>query len=179
MRKGIYYLIIGLVLITFLITYFTKQASKVDDDMSLVGLPIITNKDKVLEGFSSSSSLMDIKENRPTNYNISGRWVWEKNSEISTFTVDIIKEDNYYIGTYFAVAESGMKIDGDIEDRPSFKIENFNKEVIVTFKTYFSDSIGKVKLRFDNDKLHWEIIEKPKGEYYCPNVAVLKRFLKQ
>lgn len=165
MRKGIYFLIIGIVLITSLIVYSTKQAFT------------ITNNDKALKE-SSSSPAATIEKNKSTNHDITGRWVWEENSKANTFTVDIIKVDNYYIGTYFAVAESGMKIDGDVEDIPSFKIENFNnKEVIVTFETYFSGTKGKAKLRFENDNMYWEIIEKPKGEYYCPNFAVLKRFI--
>lgn len=177
MKKSICYLLIGLGLLAFLMVYLLIHTSILGDVKRL--LPTLTNGDEVSEKISSSSSLMDTKENKSIKDNISGRWIWEESSEVSTFTIDIIKEDYYVIGTYLAVAESGMKIDGDIEDTPSFKIENFNnKEVVVTFKTYFSDSIRKVKLRFENDKLHWQIIEKPQGEYYCPDVAVLKRFKK-
>ena len=117
-----------------------------------------------------------LEQNSSISQNISilGKWVWEKDSMEHTFNVTIKKENDYYTGSYCAIAQSGEKIDCGLEGEPSFKIENLNtNEFIVVFKTYFSETIGKVKLRFENNKLYWEIIEEPEGEYYCPNIAVL------
>lgn len=109
---------------------------------------------------------------------ITGHWVWEKNSKEAKFSVIITKEDNSYIGSYCAVTLSGAKIDCDVYgDFPSFKIENVQgNEFVVDFKTYFSEATGKVKIRIEGDTMYWEVIEEPKGEYYCPNVAILKRY---
>jgi biopolymer transport protein ExbD len=105
---------------------------------------------------------------------LAGKWVWKTNS--ATFSVTIKKEGNAYIGKYCAVAFSGAKIDCDYYDPPAFKIENVQgNEFIVNFMTYFSRTTGKVKIRVEGDIMYWKIVEEPKGEYYCPNVAVLKR----
>jgi len=112
---------------------------------------------------------------------ITGEWVWGKNSKEATFSVTIQKEGNSYVGRYCAVALSGAKIDCNVEDIPvlnfpSFKIENVQgNEFVADFKTYFSEATGKVKIRIKGNIMYWEIIEEPKGEYYCPNVAILKR----
>ena len=109
---------------------------------------------------------------------IAGQWVWEKNSKQATFDVTIYKgEDNSYIGNYCAVALSGNKIDcKGYGDPPSFKIENIQgNEFVADFMTYFRGATGKVKIRIKGNTMYWEVIEKPKGEHYCPDVAVLKR----
>ena len=176
MKKVIYYILIGIIIIIALIVFaanLTEQASKTGEQKGFANLHNINKNDT---GFDESS-LPSADGKKPIDNNISGRWGWEKNSEVYTFSVNIIKVDNHYMGTYFAVAESGMKIDGDVEDTPSFKIEDFdNNETVVDFETYFSGTVGKVKLRLENAKLYWEIVEEPKGEHYCPKVAVLIRF---
>lgn len=167
-------MVIGVVLIIFLMVYRTIQNSNIDKKRA-VTVSSITKDNRLKE--SPTSSPVNIEENVLSQPIISGEWVWE-NSEASTFTIKINKVSNYYIGTYFAVAESGMKIDGDVDDTPSFKFDKLNKmEAIVTFKAYFSETTGKAKLKYENDKLLWEIIEEPNGEYYCPNYAVLNRYI--
>ena len=103
---------------------------------------------------------------------VSGNWEWEKDSEVSAFSVIIER----YIGRYIAVAHRGEHIDARLEDEdPSFNIEKLdNGEVIVDFATS-GGAIGKVKLRFLNDKLYWDIVEGPDGICYCPQSAVLLR----
>jgi hypothetical protein len=107
---------------------------------------------------------------------LAGKWRWEKNSKRATFSVTITKKGNSYIGNYCAVALSGA-IDCNVyDDFSSFKIENAQgNEFTVVFKAYFSEASGKVKIRIEGDKMYWQVVEKPKGKYYCPDVAVLKR----
>jgi hypothetical protein len=117
------------------------------------------------------------KDSADNDMDLTGKWVWEKNSKEAKFSVFILKDNNSYIGNYCAVALSGAKIDCNVyDDFPSFKIEKAQgNEFIVVFKTYFSEVTGKVKIRIEGNKMYWQVVEQPKGEYYCPDVAVLKR----
>ena len=117
------------------------------------------------------------KDSTNQNISLTGYWVWEKNSDASDFDVEITKKGNAYIGEYCATAYHGNRIDcGRANDPPSFKIENIQgNEFTVAFKTYYGGGTGKVKIRIEGDTMYWEIVKKPKGEYYCPDAAVLKR----
>ena len=121
------------------------------------------------------------KDSADQAVSLTGHWVWEENSKEATFSVTIMKEGNAYIGRYCAVALSGNRIDCNDEgfpesNYPSFIIKNLpGNEFTVNFKTYYSESTGKVKIRIEGEKMYWEVVEKPKGQYFCPDVAVLKR----
>jgi hypothetical protein len=118
------------------------------------------------------------QQKNTTNQNISlaGKWHWEKNDEEGTFSVTIQKEGNTYIGKYCAVALSGNRIDCDYNDPPAFVLKDLpGNEFTVNFKTYYGQGTGKVKIRIEGEKMYWEVVEKPEGQYFCPNVAVLKR----
>lgn len=104
-----------------------------------------------------------------------GHYEWEENSEIETFSVDIILNDNIYEGSYCAVAESGNKIDCGIEeDNPSFIfLESNENQFTVNFTTNYDLSNGKVTLELRGGKLYWKIVEQPEGLYFCPEEAIL------
>ena len=104
-----------------------------------------------------------------------GNWNSEKDNANQTFSVNITKSDNLYTGSYCAIAEAGNKIDCGVEgDAPSFTFSNVKRnQVIVDFVTYYGTEKGKVKLKFQANKLSWEIIKEPEGMYYCPKNAVL------
>ena len=104
-----------------------------------------------------------------------GNWSWEKNSQDQTFTINIKKIDDTYYGSYCAIAQAGNRIDCGVEgDDPSFRISNVkNNDVVISFKSNYSLAIGKVRLKLVEDKLSWEIIEKPEGDFFCPYNAIL------
>ncbi|MDD5067318.1 MAG: hypothetical protein PHF84_09755 [bacterium] len=107
-----------------------------------------------------------------------GIWAWEKNNGSRDFSVKIINNGKYYIGTYCAVVNNGGRIDCSENDTPSFQFKNTQNDIITTeFKTYYTESTGKVKLTFHKNKLTWEIIKEPKGEYYCPKKAILYKII--
>ncbi|MCJ7546483.1 MAG: hypothetical protein MUP30_06610 [Deltaproteobacteria bacterium] len=117
-----------------------------------------------------------IKDSANQAVTLTGRWVWVEDSEEANFSVTIKKEGNAYIGSYCAVALSGNRIDCDDNDPPAFVIKDLpGNEFTVNFKTYYGQGTGKVKIRIEGEKMYWEVVEKPKGQYFCPNVAVLKR----
>lgn len=107
---------------------------------------------------------------------VSGNWEWEKDSEVSAFSVIIEQMGGHYIGRYIAVAHGGEHIDARLEDDdPSFNIEKPDNGAVIVYFITSGGAIGKVKLRFLNDKLYWDIVEEPDGIYYCPQSAVLLR----
>ena len=50
--------------------------------------------------------------------------------------------------------------------------------LIFNFKSSFSLTNGKAKISLKENKLIWEIIESPKGEFYCPTHALMMKQLK-
>jgi hypothetical protein len=130
------------------------------------------------EGDTAKQTTKDLANQTVT---LTGHWVWVEDSEEATFSIFITKEGNAYIGRYCAVALSGNRIDCNDEEIPESNYSSFiikslpGNEFTVNFKTYYSESTGKVKIRIEGEKMYWKVVEKPKGQYFCPDVAVLKR----
>lgn len=108
-----------------------------------------------------------------SGYGFIGTWCWDNDSKYSTFSITINKKLNMYYGGYFAVAYGGEHID-DNEHAFSFKITD--EHIIKTkIRTGIRNAIGIIQLTINNDKLEWEILKNPKGEFYVPEKAILHR----
>lgn len=106
--------------------------------------------------------------------NFSGKWCWDKNSKVGTFSLVINKVSNVYKGGYSCVAYSGDKID-DNDNAFSFKATKKNK-IKTKLKAGISGESGLIYLEILNDnKIKWIVVKEPKGEFYPPETAILHR----
>lgn len=103
-----------------------------------------------------------------------GEWNWEKNNDSKDFTVKIGLRNDSLFTSYCCIIQQGLKMDCPENDEYSFVVPKPSGNYFTaSFKSYFSSSIGKVKLSLKDGKLIWEILEAPKGEFYCPSTAIM------
>ena len=103
---------------------------------------------------------------------------WEMNSSKSnddTFTLHLSKNSNGNIeGFYCAIAKNGNKIDCSPDKENNIKsIKILADGISLQFESFFGAKNGEVKISLSNKKLHWKIVKKPIGEFYCPDDAYL------
>lgn len=115
-----------------------------------------------------------VKSSVVLNSGFEGEWEWEKNDLNQAFSITIIKQrDSLYV-SYCSIAQQGNKIDCPMENEYSFKVpKSVGNSFESEFKTYFSSSLGKVRLTLLNNKLEWKIIKEAEGEFYCPLKALM------
>ena len=105
-----------------------------------------------------------------------GRWCWELDSAISAFSLDITKSkknSNLYIGSYYAVAYHGDKID---DNEKAFYFKNTTGNIIkAKIRTGISGAMGAIQLKFLDNKVEWLVTRFPDGEFYVPEKAIMKR----
>lgn len=105
-----------------------------------------------------------------------GNWKWERNSDKGEFNISFSQKGDSIIGNYCAIAQAGERIDCFDKGEYSFRFlipgSNSN-QIEFKFRTAYSNTFGKAKITLGNKNLLWEILEKPKGEFYAPLKAVL------
>ncbi len=109
-----------------------------------------------------------------------GEWEWEKNSESKDFSIKFYEDKNVIKGAYCYVLQYGEKMDCFEDGEYNFIIDSdFNEEgCVFEFKSGYGGTKGKGKIRIiSKDEIEWEIKESPKGEYYCPTKAILRKKL--
>lgn len=104
-----------------------------------------------------------------------GNWKWEKNDEKRDFTLQISKQDSIIQGKHCYVLDSGNKMDCALENNDfSFKSKITNSDsIVIKIKSYYSNEIGMVSLKYFNGRIFWKLLQAPKGEYYLPREAIL------
>lgn len=101
----------------------------------------------------------------------SGVWCWEKSDKKRTFSLKIVSGSNVYNGGYVAIAEGGDIIDDNDE---SFSFPTGEVNVVKTrVQAGRSGNFGLVQIEMKNNKLQWEVLKEPEGEYFFPDKAVL------
>lgn len=105
---------------------------------------------------------------------LEGLWLWENNSNKHTFSVNITKSDNTYMGTYCAVGMSGNRTDCSPKHAKSFPVVADGS--VFTFTTNYSKTVGKAKIQLLGKSLFWEIVSQPSGEHYAPISAELNKY---
>lgn len=110
-----------------------------------------------------------------------GNWIVESsfNKNDDTFSLHLFKNKNGLLeGYYCAITKNGSKIDCTSDKEINIRtIKNENNFVIVLFESFFGAKNGEAKITLENDKIHWEILKNPTGEFYCPNNAYLVKQL--
>ncbi len=106
--------------------------------------------------------------------NFSGQWCWDKDSDVSAFSIVINKVSGMYRGGYCSVTLSGNRID---DNDMAFSFKATDKNIIKTkLKAGITGNIGLIQLEnFNDKKLVWLVLQEPKGEIYVPQKAILHR----
>jgi|GEM_PF-2439882 len=106
--------------------------------------------------------------------------VWEyidnpndENIPNGIFTIEIQKKKDKLIGKYCAITQKGNRIDCSPEEEYNFDINFNNNQLYIDFYSFFGAKNGKSILKIKEDKLFWEILKKPEGEYFSPEKAIL------
>lgn len=106
-----------------------------------------------------------------------GDWIVESSSDKrdDTFSLHLFKNKNGLLeGYYCTVTRNGSKIDCSSDQNINIRtIKNENNFTIVSFESFFGAKNGEAKISLVNNKIHWEVLKKPIGEFYCPNSAYL------
>ena len=123
---------------------------------------------------------ISVLQNSENNLNdLLGNWEIKSNAENSnTFSLILLKNPKGSLeGFYCAVVRNGNKIDCSPNKEINIKeIKKQNNEYLVSFKSFFGAVNGEAKISLINGKLHWQVIKKPIGEFYCPlDVYLIKK----
>ena len=119
-----------------------------------------------------SLSLCFVTKNSHANF--SGKWCWDRDSDISAFSIVINKKNHVYIGGYFAVCQGGKKID---DNDVSFRFNETKRNSIQTeFQAGITGNKGLIEIRvLANQKIQWRILKFPEGDIFVPKEALLHR----
>ncbi len=109
-----------------------------------------------------------------TNAAFSGHWCWDKDSDVSVFSIRININKDIYKGSYSSVAYSGDKID---ENDNAFSFKKTTSSIVKTkIKAGITGNIGFMELKLlDANKLLWRLLKEPEGDIYVPKEAVMHR----
>lgn len=113
----------------------------------------------------------------------SGEWKYEKKSKDSKvpeelFTVVLLQSGNKIKGQYCAIANSGGKVDCEIDEVFNINGIIMEDKIIADFYSFFGSPkhSGVVEILMKNDStLEWTIIKSPKTEFYAPKNAILHK----
>lgn len=106
--------------------------------------------------------------------NFNGTWGYT--TENSQFDLILTQNANVLTGSHCSAMLSGNKSDCGIEASDLSISAIVSDPIIVTvnFKSYFSGLSGRATIsKLSDTQIKWTIIEKPKGEYYLPEVVTL------
>lgn len=142
-----------LLIIFFTITLFSCKQNKENSDY-----PPTSKKSEIIA--SDTNSINELL----------GDWESEENSNSQTFSITIFKNKKGELeGQYCAVARNGNKIDCSPERESNIKfLRKEKKYFIFSLYSFFGAKGGEVKLEVNGNKMTWEVLKKPEGEFYCP-----------
>ena len=105
-----------------------------------------------------------------------GNWKWEKNNDLTYFTLKIKLKKGILFGRHCYVLNKGDKVDcASMPPDTTFSINkyDFSNTLKVKVKSIFSEDYGEASITLVGEKLYWELLKKPTGEYYFPDKATL------
>jgi hypothetical protein len=123
---------------------------------------------------SNEERRMDVNRAKPKP-DFTGNWSWTQNNKHETFTLEIVANGDKLYGSYCSIARDGNRIDCSDEETSFIIPIPDTGSFITTFTSYYSMTKGKIKITVKGKNLIWEVIESPKGEFYCPQTATLIR----
>lgn len=104
----------------------------------------------------------------------SGKWCWDKNSDVNVFSIVINKTAITYVGGYSLVTQSGNRID-DNDTAFHFTVPKKNS-IKTKVKSGITGNRGLIQLELiDDKKIYWSVLQFPKGEFDAPIKATLQR----
>jgi len=106
--------------------------------------------------------------------NFNGKWSYS--SDRTSFLLVLTQKQSVLSGTHCSTMAGGNKIDCflDATDISITGTVTDSNLVILTFKSFFSETSGRATLRkISPTQIEWTIIEEPGGEFYLPATAVL------
>lgn len=114
-----------------------------------------------------------IKQNHEININdFIGAWEIknDSNENSDTFSINFLESaTGKLIGYYCAVARNGNKIDCTPDKEINInEVRKEDDQYLVSFKSFFGATKGEARISLVNGKLHWKVVKKPVGEFYCP-----------
>jgi hypothetical protein len=115
-------------------------------------------------------SLSSYTSSQYSGCKICGEWRWEKNDEQHDFSVQISMQDGFLLGKHCYILDYGNKIDCSSErEDVSFKVSYRGIDSVqMNIRSCYSGTLGVAEIKLKNGKLHWKLINAPKGEYYLP-----------
>ena len=148
------------------------------DSLSIRYLPLERDTYEILTRIDKS--VMRNIEYAKQLINLSGTWYWNSTNEKNSFELYLSHTDpstleGYHCSTFY----DGNKIDC-VEDTEecSLNLTKIGQNIYQgTIKSGFSSTIGTVKLTYDpiHDRIHFELLTEPEGEYYIPEDVYLKK----
>lgn len=121
-----------------------------------------------------AASIAIVALSASTDNSFSGKWCWDKNSSVSTFSLTITKISALYIGGHDSVAFSGSIIE---DNDNAFNFKATKKKIIkAKVKTRIRGGMGLIRLKLLNNKqIEWVVLRQPNGEFYVPQKSLLHR----
>lgn len=105
--------------------------------------------------------------------------IWRGSTAKSEFILNLIQFKNTLSGSHTSIELNGNKIDSSLDDTDITIKGVVNpklKQAVVTFTSSFNNSAGKAKItQVSTTEIKWMMIQKPAGEYYIPQEAILKK----
>ena len=101
---------------------------------------------------------------------------WQYTATGTEFTLNLIQKGSALSGYHYAVWLNGNRIDASADSTDIIISGNINpsNEALIIFRSSYSNTKGKVRLtKLSPSKIKWEIVKRPSGEYYLPDVAIL------
>lgn len=145
--------------ILFLLTLFSFFSCKQDER------PVVNNNNSINKNID-----VNIEE-------FVGDWELENNSPgiNNTFSIHLQKNSSGVLeGYYCAVVRNGTKIDCSPYKEINIKTVDKQKEgYLVSFESFFGAKNGRALIKVKNNKLYWQIIKEPLGDFYCPKSVYL------
>lgn len=102
---------------------------------------------------------------------------WASSTKTSEFSIDLKQNGKAITGTHTSVQQNGKRIDdgkGPKEDSLTGTVNDAGVATVTFTSGYGINNTGTATIKLIADgKLEWQIVTKPKQEYYIPDHAVL------
>ena len=117
---------------------------------------------------------VDYQKNRVRSSLFGGTWDSFEDTPNVSFTLFLTQTNLKIEGKHCSSMYRGHKIDCSLEDVSVSGSIN-GSIAIISFQSSYGLGKGDAKISLINNMLLWEITKPPKGEYYIPRKAFLKK----
>lgn len=108
----------------------------------------------------------------------SGNWIWDKNNDLSSFSLSLFQNNQEIKGGHCGVAQSGRRIDCSDEGEFSIVGNVTDNIAVVYYTSSYSLTTGTAQLKIlPNGKLEWKVLQPASGQTFLPEKAILSKSL--